>query len=192
MKWCWVLTRMIKILAPERVFAGNNSPSVTPFVYMKIHTKTSQNLFTYIRPSICCFYTVRYVDLVMIGRRKYANLKFLFLWVADFTVHIVIIVYLETWHFQSLTSDKMWIRELLRKRKWKLKVAVAVVSDPAVCVSLAWRQVPVYMCWPNQNTWWRNNSSGATNRRLDAARGPPIEDRCFRASFQRWRELRDL
>ena len=39
------------------------------------------------------------------------------------------------------------------------------MSDPAVCVSLAWRQVPVYTCWPNQNTWWRNNSSGATNKR---------------------------
>ena len=42
--------------------------------------------------------------------------------------------------------------ELLQKQKCKLKFALAAVSDPAVCVSLAWRQVPVYTCWPNQNT----------------------------------------
>ena len=83
-----------------------------------------------------------------------------------FTVHFVITVYLETRYCQSLTTGKMWIRELLRKRKWTLKVALAVVSDPAVCVSLSWRQVPLFTCWPKQNTWWRSNSLGATNRRL--------------------------
>ena len=155
--------------------SGNNSLSVTPCVFMKIHRKTNQNLLNYIRPSICNCHTVRYVDLVVIGRRNNANLKFLFLRVTDFTVYFVIIVYLETCHFQSLTSNKMLICELLRKRKWNLKVAVEMVSDPAVCVSLAWRQVPVYTCWPNQNTWWRSNSSGATNRRL--AGRTHIEDR---------------
>ena len=72
---------------------------------------------------------------------------------------------LGTYYFQSLTTGKIWIHELHRKQKWKLKIALAAVSDPAVCVLLAWRQVPVYMCWPNHNTWWRNNSSRATNRR---------------------------
>ena len=76
-----------------------------------------------------------------------------------FTVHFVIAVYLETRHFKSLTTGKRWICKLLRKQKWKLKV----VSERGV--SLAWIQVPVYTCWPNQNTWWRSNSSGATNRR---------------------------
>ena len=55
---------------------------------------------------------------------------------------------------------------MLQKLKWMLKIVLAGVSDLGVCVSLAWRQVPVYTCHPNQNTWWRNNSPGATNRRL--------------------------
>ena len=38
------------------------------------------------------------------------------------------------------------------KTKVEVKIALAAVSDPAVCVSFAWRQVPVYKCWPNKNT----------------------------------------
>ena len=51
-------------------------------------------------------------------------------------------------------------------KKELIKIALAAVSDPTVYVSLAWRQVLVYTCWPNQNTWWRNNCSWATNRWL--------------------------
>ena len=39
------------------------------------------------------------------------------------------------------------------------------MSDPAVCVSLAWRQVLVYTCWPNLNTLVKEWQFGATNRR---------------------------
>ena len=53
--------------------------------------------------------------------------------------------------------------------KTKVKVKnCSAVSDPAVCVSLAWRQVPVCTCWPNQNTWWRNKQKAGW---LDAVRG---------------------
>ena len=70
------------------------------------------------------------------------------------------------------TAGKMWICELFQKFEWKLNIALTAVSDPAVCVSLAWRQET---CRPNHNTWRRNHSSGATNRR-PAGRMRPIED----------------
>ena len=63
---------------------------------------------------------------------------------------------LGTRHCQSLTTGKMWTCELLRKRKWKLKIAFAVESDPAVCALLAWRQVLV----SRNNSQYRASAEG--------------------------------
>ena len=50
--------------------------------------------------------------------------------------------------------------------KMTVKVkSCARTSEWHSCVSFAWKHVQVYMCWPHQITEWRNNSSGATNRR---------------------------
>ena len=57
------------------------------------------------------------------------------------------------------------------KTKVKVKSCTRSGECPS-CVSLAWRQVSVYMCWPNQHTWWRNNSWGATNRRPEGRMQP--------------------
>ena len=140
-------------------------------------------MLNYVRPSIWYHCTVRYVRLVLIGGRKNINSSY-FSESLIFTVHFVRAVYLETRHFQSLTTGKMWIRELLWTRQWKLKVVFGAVSDPAVCVLLAWRQVPVFTCWLNQNSWWRNNSSGATNR--------PIEDCCTTPCLGTFKTLSSL
>ena len=60
----------------------------------------------------------------------------------------------------SFSVHSSWIADFhcpLFFQQWTWNMPFS--SDPAVCVSLACRQVPVYTCWPNLNTWWRNNSS---------------------------------
>ena len=62
-----------------------------------------------------------------------------------FTVCFSLSSELGTRHFHAILAPTAGKMRTAQKTKVK-------VSDPAVCVSLAWRQVPVYTCWPNQNT----------------------------------------
>ena len=133
-----VLTRMIKILA----LWVKGCLLTLPVCYMISLVRTCESSLWY-RCDVK-YRKIRLVGVFLVGWRMNENLCYGFS-LSTLSLNSL----LGTRNFQSLTTGKMWIR---LEREWKLKVALAAVSDPAVCVSLAWRQVPVYTCWPNQNT----------------------------------------
>ena len=119
----------------------------TAFIFVVHTTEFWRNLFSEFLGFVlwCCFKLEIFITAIVSRHIKHMSLVLVGV---HFSVHFslncwfslsifLVAVNLEHAILQSAKCKR------LQKRKWKLKIALAAVSDPAVCVLLAWRQVQV-------------------------------------------------